>query len=102
MFGDNQSVICSSTILVSVLKKRYNALSYHPVHAAIAAGYVKFRHIDGTENPADIFTKYLELYKMAKITLPLLHWQGDLPEWPPVVKRRRIISLGTCLVLYEF
>ena len=89
MFGDNQSVICSSTIPASVLKKRHNALSYHTVRAAIAAGYVKFRHVDGTENPADMFTKYLEPYKLAKITSPLLHWQGDLPEWPLVVKKRK-------------
>ena len=48
----------------------------------------------GTENPADMFTKYLEPYKLAKITSPLLHWQGDLPEWPPVVKKRKIEDTG--------
>ena len=83
MFGDNQSVVSSSTIPASVLKKRHNALSYHTVHAAIAAGYVKFSHINGIDNPADILTKYLEPYKVMKITKPLLFWKAVLPDWPP-------------------
>ena len=37
MFGDNQSVITSSTIPHSRLSKRHNALSYHRVREAIVA-----------------------------------------------------------------
>ena len=42
MFGDNQSVITSSTIPHSTLSKRHNALSYHRVREAIAAGILHF------------------------------------------------------------
>ena len=37
MFGDNQSVVTSSTIPHSGLNKWHNALSYHRVREAIAA-----------------------------------------------------------------
>ena len=37
MFGDNKSVVTSSTIPQSILNKRHNMLSYHRVREAIAA-----------------------------------------------------------------
>ena len=36
-----------------------NALSYHRVREAIAANVLKFHHISGKENPADVLTKFL-------------------------------------------
>ena len=42
MFGDNQSVITSSTLPHSRLNKRHNALSYHRVREAIASGVMYF------------------------------------------------------------
>ena len=44
MFGDNQSVVTSSTIPHSALNKRHNALSYHRVREAVAAGIIRFYH----------------------------------------------------------
>ena len=57
MFGDNQSVITSSTIPHSKLSKRWNALSYHRVRESVAAGILRFHFIDSKENPSDILTK---------------------------------------------
>ena len=59
MFGDNESVVKSSTIPHSVLTKRHNALAYHRVREAIASNILSFKHIKGTENPADVLTKFL-------------------------------------------
>eukprot|EP00977_Amphora_coffeiformis_P024241 scaffold15162_cov84-Amphora_coffeaeformis.AAC.1 len=59
LFGDNKSVVTSSTIPHSTLGKRWNALSYHRVCEAIAGGWLRFEHIPGTENPADVLTKSL-------------------------------------------
>jgi hypothetical protein len=59
MFGDNASVITSSTILHSTLNKRHNALSYHRVRECIAAKVLYLLHIDGTLNPSDALTKAL-------------------------------------------
>jgi hypothetical protein len=47
LFGDNHSVITSSTESQSPLNKRHNALSYHIVREAIAAGVVEFHKILG-------------------------------------------------------
>jgi len=78
LFGDNESVVKSSTIPHSLLHKRHHALSYHAVRSAIASGAIRFYHIPGTINPADILSKhwghscvYHELLK------PLLFYRGD-------------------------
>jgi hypothetical protein len=44
MFGDNESVVKNATLPHSSLNKRHNALSYHRVREAIAAGIVRFYH----------------------------------------------------------
>jgi len=58
MFGDNKSVVTSSTIPHSKLNKRHNALSYHRVREAIAARIIDFLYIDGKTNPADVLSKH--------------------------------------------
>ena len=51
---DNKCVVlCTS----STSKKKHNALAYHQVRYAVAAGIVKVSHIPGTENVVDILTK---------------------------------------------
>ena len=74
MFRDNQSVILSSIILESTLKKRNVAMSYHAVRGAIAAGIILFFHIKSEENPADTLTKFLPGHKWWPLLKPLLHW----------------------------
>ena len=69
LFGDNMSMVTSSTVPSSSLKKRHNMLSYHRVREAVAADIVRVIHIPGTENPADVLTKSLghgPLYKLTK------------------------------------
>jgi hypothetical protein len=58
-FGDNASVITSSTIPQSTLNKRHNALSYHCVCESIAAKILYLVHVEGKYNPSDILTKAL-------------------------------------------
>ena len=57
MFGDNLSVVNSSVLPSGKLQKRAHILNYHRLREAQAAGIVRFVHIDGKENPADILTK---------------------------------------------
>ena len=76
MFGDNQAVVNSSMIPEYNLKKRHNALSYHHVCEAVAAGIIKYYHIDGNKNPADVLTKFLPHSKWFPLMKPLLHWMG--------------------------
>jgi hypothetical protein len=77
MFGDNQSVITSSTIPHSNLNKRHNALSFHRVREAIAAEILYFLHIDGKLNPSDVLTKFLAWAKFWPLIQPLLFWKGE-------------------------
>ncbi len=72
MIGDNQSVVTSSTIPNSVLNKRWLALSYHRVRAAIAHGILHFCHVDSANNVADFLTKALGHNKFWPLVQPLL------------------------------
>ena len=79
LFGDNKSVVLSASIPQHGLNKRHNFLSYHRIGECIAATHngepvVRFFHIDGKNNPADIQTKTLpggDIYRHMK---PWLHW----------------------------
>jgi hypothetical protein len=77
LFGDNQSVITSSTIPHSNLNKRHNALSYHRVREAISAKVMYFIHIDGKLNPSDVMTKFLGWTKFWPLIQPFLFWKGE-------------------------
>jgi len=77
MFGDNQAVITSSTIPHSQLSKRWNALSYHRVREAIAAGFLRFHYYHTKQNPADVLTKSLDRESAWPFVEPLLFWKGD-------------------------
>ena len=59
LFGDNRSVVTSSTLPHSTLGKCWNALSYHRCHEAVAAGIVRFEYIPSKQNTADYLTKNL-------------------------------------------
>jgi Reverse transcriptase (RNA-dependent DNA polymerase) len=72
MLGDNQSVVLSTSVPSSILKKKHNAIAYHRIREAIAAGIIDFVHIDTTENYADILTKPLAGPAFHRLVKPLL------------------------------
>ena len=80
MFGDNESVINSSTDIYAKLHKRHNILSFHRVREAIASKYVDFIFLNGKENPADILSKLWAHLKVYHLLRPLLVWSGDPME----------------------
>ncbi len=86
MFGDNKSVVDSSTILQSRLHKRHTALSFHHVREAIASGFITFHHLPGTANPADILSKHWSFSDVWKMLHPLLFWEGDTASIPDAPK----------------
>jgi hypothetical protein len=77
MFGDNKSVVDSSTIPHSKLHKRHNALSFHRVREAIAGDILRFHHIPGEDNPADMLSKHWGYQQTWPLLRPLLHWRGE-------------------------
>ena len=87
MFGDNKSVIKSSTALYAKLHKRHKALSFHHVREAIAAKYVDFIHMPGTENPADVVSKHWAYSDVWTQLQCLMFWQGDPIDIPDKKKQ---------------
>ena len=57
VFCDNRSVVTNSSVPASVLNKRHNAICYHRVREAQAAGVIRVGWIEGKFNVADLFTK---------------------------------------------
>ena len=82
MFGDNESVVDSSTIPHSRLHKRHSALSYHRVREAIAAGVISFHHLSGKLNPADVLSKHWGHTQVWQLLRPLMFWSGDTRNIP--------------------
>ena len=58
LFGNNESVVKSGSIPHSQLSKQHHTLAYHYTHEAITSGMVKFYHISGDINPADVLSKH--------------------------------------------
>ena len=77
MFGDNESVVTSSTIPSSTISKRHHLASYHRVREAIAAKYISFHWKDGKSNPADILSKHWEFATVWPMLKPILFWRGE-------------------------
>ena len=82
MFGDNKSVVDSSTKPHSKLHKQHNALSFHCVREAIASDMLVFTHINGDINPADILSKHWGYSQIWTMLQPLMFWQGDTLDIP--------------------
>lgn len=79
-FGDNETVCNASSIPHSKLHKRHNALSYHRVREAVAAGIMVFTHIPGETNPSDILSKHWDYATIWQVLKPLLFWAGDTAD----------------------
>ena len=77
MFGDNRSVVTSSTIPNSTISKRHHLASYHRVREANAAKYISFHWKDGNSNPADILSKHWEFATVWPMLKPILFWMGE-------------------------
>ena len=72
MYGDNNSVVLSTSTPSSVLKNKHNTIAYHRVREALAAGILVFSHIRSEENLADILTKPLGNQKFYELVKPIL------------------------------
>lgn len=59
VYCDNQGVVKNSSIPESVLGKKHNAINYHAVREAAAAGVMEVHKEDTQTNLADLFTKVL-------------------------------------------
>eukprot|EP00934_Nitzschia_sp_Nitz4_P006645 Nitzschia sp. Nitz4//scaffold645_size2074//1141//1920//NITZ4_009302-RA/size2074-exonerate_protein2genome-gene-0.1-mRNA-1//-1//CDS//3329556071//6635//frame0 len=63
ILGDNKSVINSASKVEARLTKKHNAICFHAVREAAAAGWIRVGWEPTHSNVADIFTKILETKK---------------------------------------
>ena len=75
LFGDNLSVVNSSTLPGGKLLKRNHILNYHRVREAQACGICNFVHMDGDKNPSDILTKWRSSSTWYPLMKPFLFWR---------------------------
>ena len=78
LFGDNDSVVNSSTIPHAKLHKRHTMLSFHRVREAIASSIMSFHHIAGTSNCADILSKHWGYSQIWHLLKPILFWPDTI------------------------
>ena len=57
VFCDNEAVYCNAAFVGSKLKRKHNAICFHLVYEAVAAGKMVFFKIDRNENLANLLTK---------------------------------------------
>jgi hypothetical protein len=76
-FGDNESVVNSSSVPHAKLHKRHVMLSFHRVREAIASKLMTFNFIPGDNNPADILSKAWGYSQVWPTLKPVLFWEGD-------------------------
>ena len=77
LLGDNKSVVDSGTLPHQRLHKRHLMLSYHFVRESVASGALRFAHINGEHNPADVLSKHWGYQAVWPLLRPILFWQGD-------------------------
>ena len=78
MFGDNKSVVMSSTIPQSIPNKRHNMLSYHKVREANAAKILEFHWCSYSQNRSDFLSKHWDYTKVKDTVRELFDYQGDI------------------------
>jgi len=59
MLGDNLSIVVSTTVPSSMLKKKHQAICYHRIRECVAARVVRFVHVGSKDNLSDCMTKPL-------------------------------------------
>ena len=78
MLGDNKSTQISVSLPSSPLNKKHNAIAYHKVREAAAAGILVFAWIRTFFNLADVLTKALGSKAFVSLTSFLLFGKGKL------------------------
>merc|ERR1712127_794245 len=69
---DNESVVKSTSIPESRLKKKYNSIAYHRIREAVAAGTILIYYEASESNLADLLTKVLLANKQEPLIQGLL------------------------------
>jgi hypothetical protein len=67
LLGDNESVVNAASKVEGKLNKKHNAICYHAVREACAAGWIRVGWEPTETNVADLFTKMLPIEKRGQL-----------------------------------
>ena len=82
LFGDNRSVVTSSTLPHSTLGKRHNILAYHHIKEAIASNILSYHWIQTGYYLSDMLSKHLDHPSVYNMIIKLLITRGPITLIP--------------------
>ncbi len=77
MFCDNMAVVKNTSMPESVLAKKHNAINYHIICEAVAAGIIRIGKEDTDTNIADAFTKLMDFSRKFELLCPFMWERHD-------------------------
>ena len=73
IYGDNQSVLCNTTMPDSTLKKKSQSIAYHLIREGAARDEWRITYVNTLVNEADLLTKTLSSEKRKGFVRMILH-----------------------------
>ena len=89
LFGDNRSVVTSTTLPHSTLTKKHSILAFHRVRDAIAAKLMTFYWIQSAHNLSDMLSKHWDHPTVYPMILKLLITRGNITLIPREVTQEK-------------
>ena len=89
VYCDNQGVVKNTSLPESTLSKKHNAINYHTVREAVAAGIMRVAKEPTETNLADLFTKPLSRYRRNMLLANIVWGPYYHPDWIEEGSRKR-------------
>ena len=96
LFGDNRSVVTSSTLPHSTWGKRHNLLAYHRVREAIASKIIAYHWIRTGYNLSDMLSKHWDHHSEFNMIMKLLITRGPITLIPKDTTQDESTCLSMC------
>ena len=73
IWGDNQSVLCNTSVLDSTANKKSQSIAYHFVRKGVARDERRKEYVSTHDNPADLRTKIIPMIDKRRGFVLMLH-----------------------------
>ena len=93
VYCDNQGVVKNTSLPESTLSKKHNAINYHTVREAVAAGIMRVAKEPTETNLADLFTKPLSRLRRNSLLANIVWGPYFHSEWIEGGRKRKASAL---------